>query len=214
MKFNWDDCKVIAVVGNTGSGKTAACFNILSSIKTKDKYIVDHPLPEALEGTGVQNMPAISFEEMSDCVIWIDEPQLIYPKYQKRNNDGLMMMCSLARQRDVTLILSTSDTRWINKGMESYVDTWVIKNLDFNLVKNGSIIKNIISRKYNNIMPASFKLSKEEAIVYCPEHLDRPEKVKVSLPSYWSDKLSKPYKYSSEKLVSIFNNTESDDNSN
>ena len=192
MKFDWASCKVIAVVGNTGSGKTATCFNILSSIQTKDKYIVDHPLPEALEGIGIQNIPAIAFEEMSDCVIWVDEPQLIYPKYQKRNNDGLMMMCSLARQRDVTLVLSTSDTRWINKGMESYVDTWVIKNLDFNLVKNGSVIKSIINRKYNNIMPSSFKLNKEEAIVYCPDQLDRPEKVKVSLPHYWSDKLSKP----------------------
>ena len=140
MSFNWDKTKVVSVVGNTGSGKTAACFNILSAVKDRKTYIVDHPFPEALEGSGVQNIPSISFEDVSDCVIWVDEPQLVFPKYERRNNDALLMMCSLARQRDITLVFSTSDTRWINKGMESYVDTWLIKNLDFNMVKQLIIV--------------------------------------------------------------------------
>ena len=141
--FNWSKCKVISVVGNTGSGKTASCYNILNSIKDKQKYIVDHPFPQALEGTGVLNLPNINFEEVTDSVIWIDEPQLVFPKGEKKNNDALMQMCSLARQRDVTLMVSTSDTRWINRGLESYIDTWLIKNLDFNLVKQGSITQKI-----------------------------------------------------------------------
>lgn len=204
MTFDWNFCKVVSVVGNTGSGKTAACFNILSSFKDRDLFIVDHPFPEALEGTNIQNIPSISFEEVSDCVIWIDEPQLVFPKYEKRNNDSLLMMCSLARQRDITLLFSTSDTRWINKGMEAYVDTWVIKNLDFNLVKQGSVIKKIIQQKYHNIMPTTFKLGQDESIVYCPNQLERPIKVKSKLPSFWTEKLSKPYKYSASRFDSIF----------
>ena len=141
-----------------------------------------------------------------DCVVWVDEPQLVYPKYEKRNNDGLLMMCSLARQRDITLIFSTSDTRWINKGMEAYVDTWVIKNLDFSMVKQGSIIKKIISQKYHNIMPNTFRLKQNEAIMYCPDQLPRPEKVSIELPSFWSESLSKPYKFSTQKTSSIFGN--------
>ena len=204
MSFNWDKTKVVSVVGNTGSGKTAACFNILSAVKDRKTYIVDHPFPEALEGSGVQNIPSISFEDVSDCVIWVDEPQLVFPKYERRNNDALLMMCSLARQRDITLVFSTSDTRWINKGMESYVDTWLIKNLDFNMVKQGSIIKKIIAQKNHNIMPSTFKLAQEEAILYCPNQLDRPQKVKMGLPSFWSEKLSKPYKYSALNTSKIF----------
>ena len=204
MKFEWNRCKVISVVGNTGSGKTATCFNILAKCEGRKKYIVDHPYPEALDGTGVENIPCISFEEISDCVVWVDEPQLVYPKYEKRNNDGLLMMCSLARQRDITLMFSTSDTRWINKGMEAYVDTWIIKNLDFTMVKQGSVIKKIISQKYHNIMPSTFKLEKNEAIMYCPDQLSRPEKVKIELPQFWSETLSKPYKFSTQKTTSIF----------
>jgi hypothetical protein len=202
--FSWNKCKVVAVVGHTGSGKTASCFNIMESIKDRSKYIVDHPFPEALEGTGVENISSINFEDISDSVVWVDEPQLIFPKGEKKSNDALMMMCSLARQRDITLMFSTSDTRWINRGMESYVDTWVIKNLDFNLVKQGSITQKIIKQKYYNIMPNNFKLDVGEAILYSPSQLERPVKVKVPLPSFWSDKLSKPYKYSSDKVNEIF----------
>jgi hypothetical protein len=202
--INWNSCKVIAVVGHTGSGKTASCFNILSNIKDRSRYVVDHPFPEALEGTGVENIASINFEDLSDSAVWIDEPQLVFPKGEKKSNDALMMMCSLARQRDITLIFSTSDTRWINRGMESYVDTWLIKNLDFNLVKQGSITQKIIKQKYYNIMPSTFKLKVSEGILYCPAQMDRPIKIEVPLPPYWSEKLSKPYKYSADKTNKVF----------
>ena len=67
--FNWSKCKVISVVGNTGSGKTASCYNILNSIKDKSKYVVDHPFPQALDGTGVSNLQNINFEEVTDSVV-------------------------------------------------------------------------------------------------------------------------------------------------
>jgi len=202
--FNWSKCKVISVVGYIGSGKTASCYNILNSINDKNKYVVDHPFPQALEGTGVSNIQNINFEEVTDSVVWIDEPQLVFPKSEKKNNDALMQMCSLARQRDVTLIVSTSDTRWINRGLESYIDTWMIKNLDFNLVKQGSITQKIIKQRYHNIMPNNFRLALNEAILYCPNQIDRPIKVDVKLPSFWSEKLSKPYKYGIENGLKVF----------
>lgn len=202
--FNWQTCKVVAVVGHTGSGKTASCFNILDSMKERKKYVVDHPFPEALAETGVENIGSLNFEDVSDSAVWIDEPQLVFPKGEKKSNDALMMMCSLARQRDITLIFSTSDTRWINRGMESYVDTWLIKNLDFNLVKQGSITQKIIKQKYYNIMPNTFKLKVSEGILYCPSQMDRPIKVDIPLPSYWSEKLSKPYKFSADKINQVF----------
>jgi len=205
MEFDWSLCKVVSVVGETGSGKTATCYSIMDEMKGRKKYVVDHPTPEILKPSGLINLPELSMDEICDCVLWIDEPQLVYPKYQKRNNDHLMMLYSLARQRDITLILSTSDTRWINKGMESYVATWVIKNLDFSLVKQGSVIKNIIAQKYHNIMPKSFRMDKPEAILYCPNQLNRPQKIEIPLPKYWSEKFSKPYKFSMDAITNLFN---------
>jgi hypothetical protein len=40
--------------------------------------------------------------------------------------------------------------------------------------------------------------------LYCPNQLDRPQKVKMGLPSFWSEKLSKPYKYSALNTSKIF----------
>ena len=205
MDFDWSRCKVVAVVGETGSGKTASCYSIMDAINDRDKFIVDHPFPEILGESGISNIPDLSMDEISDCCLWIDEPQLVFPKYQKRNNDHLLMLYSLARQRDITLLLSTSDTRGINKGMESYVDTWLIKNLDFDLVKQGSVIKKIIAQKYHNIMPKGFRMAQDEAILYCRNQLDRPQKISIPLPEYWSEKFSKPYKFSMDAVNSIFN---------
>ena len=204
IDFDWNKCKVVSVVGETGSGKTATCYSIMDKIKGRKKYIVDHPYPQILERSGITNLPELSMDDIYDCCVWIDEPQLVFPKYQKRNNDHLMMLYSLARQRDITLLLSTSDTRWINKGMEAYVDTWLIKNLDFDLVKQGSVIKKIIAQKYHNIMPKGFRMNQTEAIIYCKAQLERPHKINVPLLKYWSEKYSKPYKYSEKSISNIF----------
>lgn len=203
-EFNWNKCKLIAVVGETGSGKTASCFTIMDAIKDRKKFIVNHPTPHILTESGIENIPDLSMDSMVDCALWIDEPQLIYPKYQKKNNDHLLMLYSLARQRDITLIVSTSDTRWINKGMEAYVDTWLIKNLDFDLVKQGSVIKKIISQKYHNIIPKAFKLDSSEAILYCKNQLAQPHKINIPLPKYWSEKFSKPYKFADTETLNFF----------
>ncbi|MBC8282210.1 MAG: ATP-binding protein, partial [Nitrospinae bacterium] len=101
MDFDWSTCKVVSIVGETGSGKTATCYSIMDQIKEKEKYVVDHPTPDILSPSGVVNIPDLSMDELCDCVLWIDEPQLIFPKYQKKNNDHLMMLYSLARQRDI-----------------------------------------------------------------------------------------------------------------
>mgnify|MGYP005824278349 FL=1 len=204
MSFAWNKCKIITIIGDTGSGKTACGYSILDKISDRPKYILNHPVPKLLSDTGIKNIKDLDTDSLRDCALWIDEPQLIFPKYDKRNNDALLMLYSIIRQKDIVLLLSTSDTRWINKGMEAYVDTWVIKDLDFTLIKQGSTIKKIIAQKYHNIMPAGFSMDKNEAILYCRNQLDRPENIKIPLPSYWSEKLSKPYKYSKDTNIRVF----------
>ena len=204
MSFSWSKCKIITVIGDTGSGKTACSYSILDKITDRDKYILNHPLPDILGPSGIKNIKDLDTDSLKDCALWIDEPQLIFPKYDKRNNDSLLMLYSLIRQKDIVMILSTSDTRWINKGMEAYVDTWGIKDLDFSLIKQGSTIRKIIAQKYHNIMPAGFSMAKDEAILYCRNQLDKPESIQVPLPEYWGEQFSKPYKYSKDTNIKVF----------
>lgn len=190
--IDWNKLTCICCCGDIGAGKTGACFSILDKFNKRKKYIYKHPAPEILGPSGITNIDEINYDQLIDCVIYIDEPQLnLAPQ---RDKNGFIKFLSLLRQRDVTAILSTSDTRWVSKSLESYVDCWIIKDLDFDSVKQGSTIKRIITDYYNNIMPSHFSLPKEEAIIYSRKFLQKPIKAKVNLPKYWSQDFSKPYK--------------------
>ena len=193
--IKWENLKTIAVVGETGAGKTATCFKILDQFRKK-KFIFNHPQPHILKAAGVSNIEKLSLHELSDCVVYIDEPQLTFVDAKETRN--LIRLYSLARQRDITILFSTSDTRWVSIAMEAYVDCWVIKNIDYSTVKRGSQIKKIIEMFVYNINPESFRLDIDEAIMYCRRFLpDGPQKIKVLLPKYYDDYFSKPYKYAS-----------------
>ena len=63
------------------------------------------------------------------------------------------------------MVFSTSDTRWITRGLESYIDVWLIKDIDVALVKQGSMIKKII-KKNSLIDPEAFKCRIDEYLFY------------------------------------------------
>lgn len=190
-----DKIKVASVVGTTGSGKTALVFSFLDYYKKqgKDVYILRHPNPKLIEAQGFKNLYSIEdIQSMKDLVLFIDEPQLLLPSYKKRNNDLMLNLFSLVRQRDIKLILATSNTRYINKGIESYVDTWVIKDIDYETTKNGSTIKHIISENAL-IDPRGFRLKVEEYLIYNRQFPALSGKQTFKLPSYFNDDWSKPY---------------------
>lgn len=193
---NWKEisktAKSIAIAGTTGTGKTAIGYKILE-VFDKPVYVLKHPRPELLKERGF--LPLFRFsdiERLSHCVIWIDEPQLYISYYEKRINSALMRLLSLCRQREITLILSTSDTRFINRGLESYIDVWIIKDLEFDLVKQGSIIKKII-KENTFIIDDGLKLSVEEYIFYSRRFDEFNGKHTFQKPSYFDERYSKPF---------------------
>lgn len=194
-KFDWSEIKICAIVGEPNSGKTACAYTILDQIKNRKKYVYRHPTPEILEPSKIENLGELNFGRLVDCALWIDEPQLIFRRGDVKSHNSFLRLYSLARQRDIILILSTSDTRWFTVAMESYIDTWVIKDLDFNTIKRGSTIKEIIKSYYHDIFTHEFHLECYEALLYCRKQLDGPKKINIPLPKYWNDQFSKPYKY-------------------
>jgi hypothetical protein len=207
--FDFNKSQLIMCCGSIGSGKTLTCFNIMDQFEKDKLFIYDHPLPEALPKKFI-NITSLNFDDLSDAVLWIDEVQLAIPKADKKNNDALVMLYSLARQKDLILLMSTSNTRWVNRGVEEYIDTWVIKNMNFDMAKQGSEIKNIVKRYSYNVLinKNGFKLKQNEALIYSHVQLDRPIKQKIQVPPYWSDKLSKPYKYGNNERMRVFKDYE------
>jgi hypothetical protein len=105
----------------------------------------------------------------------------------------LVKLTSLCRQKEITFIFSTSDTRWVNRSVEAYVDTWIVKDLEYGMVKQGSLIKKII-QKYTFISPDGFRLNDNEFLLYNRKFPEMSGRDSFDLPKFWSDEYSKPYK--------------------
>lgn len=187
--------KVILIFGETGSGKTCLAFKCLDNIKDKKEvYIYKHQIPKAIEEIGFKNINNIAeISNLRNCVIWIDEPQLLFPRADKKTNDFLIRLYTLARQRKITLLLSTSDSRWVNKSTESFVNSWFVKDCEAELLKNGSKIKNIIKNN-SPFGLVDFKLDENEFLYYDRSELKQQGKYKFNPSKYWCETLSTPYK--------------------
>jgi len=194
IKNNLDTLKSICVVGETGTGKTSFCFYLLDLFKkysNKKIYAYKFPKQELLEPLGIEKI--YSMEELiglRDSVVLLTEPQITLPKYDKRNNDNLQKILSLARQRDIIIIIDTSDTGYINRRLESYIHLWIIKDLEYSLVKQGSIIKKII--KDNTFIDArEFRLDKSEFLFYSREFYKLNGKWNFKEPESFNEEISK-----------------------
>jgi hypothetical protein len=193
--------KSICIVGETRSGKTALSYAICAHIHTTFQlpvYVYNHPRPDLLQPMGYKNLQSIAdVERLQDCILYCDEPQLSLPAAQKRNNDAIMALLSMCGQRGITLILSTSDTRYVNRGLESYIECWMVKDLDPLLVKQGSTIRNII-RSATFIDWTGFRCEKDEYVFSSRSFREENGRKRFALPEFWNDALSSPYRIAPE----------------
>lgn len=184
----------IAILGDRGSGKTALACHLLDVVDDRPVYVFQHPKQELVIERGWLNMYRLEqLYDVDNVVVWIDEPQLSIPKLDKRANEGLQKLLSIARHRDITLILSTCDSRWITRALEAYVSVWLLKDTEPRLLKQGSLAKQII-RKHTIVDPDEFHLEPWQYLAYyrhMPELDGEPHVFKR--PEWWSDAWSKPY---------------------
>jgi hypothetical protein len=195
--FQYDNPLSIVVFGDRGSGKTALshCINDkIRQVKNRPVYVFKHPRPDLMTNIGYKNISALSdIKKLQNCVLWLDEPQLSLPKIEARNNETLAQILSIGRHSNIILVITTSDSRWVNKHLESYIDLWIIKDTDYTMIKNGSKIRNII-KEYENFSPESFELQKNEYLLYMRKNKEFQGKYTFQLPKYYSQEYSKTYK--------------------
>lgn len=183
----------LCILGHRGSGKSAFAAYLLSQVKDRDVYVFDHASPELIEEQGWKNLYRIEeIYRLQNCVIWADEVQLTIPTLDKRANEGLAKLLSIARHRDITLILSTSDSRWVTRGLESWVDCWAIRDCEASLLKNGSLAKKVI-KKFVVVSPEEFRLEKNEYLFYYRARPDLDGMHENPLPDFFDLRWSKPF---------------------
>lgn len=187
--------RTIAIVGNIGSGKTCLALALLSRETQRPVYIYRYPKPDLLRQMGSNIRIMYSIEDLAtthNSVVYIDEIQLHIPTYDKKTNDALRRVLSLMRQRNNTIVIGTSDTRFVTRGLESYIETWMIKDIDIDLVKQGSKIKKIMNR-YSLVLPSELKLNVNEFILDIREMPEISGRHTFSPPAFWNESLSTPY---------------------
>ncbi len=198
--INWNkiinNLGVVFITSDVGEGKTAVSFHILERLKLqKPVYVFKHPKPELVTKLGFKVMHSIDeIENLRNIILYIDEPQIVFPKYEKRGSIVLNKILSLSRQKDITLILSTSDTRYITASEEFYVSTYIIKRIDYDMVKRGSKIRKII-RETATITPEGYSdnIKKSEFVFYNRKLVELNRKHSFKLPEFFNDEYSKPF---------------------
>ena len=192
-KENLSKVKTIGIFGDTGTGKTALAYRIIKERGLKEVYFIKHPRPEVIEKLGFENLMNLEeLDKLSDCLIFWDEPQLSSGIYDKKTNSIIAKVCSLSRQRNITIIIVSSDTRIFTKHNEAYIDLWLVKDCDFSMVKQRSKIWKII--KDNSILdPQGFRLEINEFLAESRKLKRINRKYTFELIKEWNDDLSKPY---------------------
>ena len=196
LKDVLEKVQMISIFGKIGSGKTALAFKLLEWLADKKPiYVIKHPQPKLIEEFGYINIESINdIEKLSDCVVYFDEPQLALDVADYKRDRIMARVCSLARQRDIKLIISTSDSRLLSPRVEAYIGLWLIKDCEFALTKQRSMLRHIII-KNSLVSPDGFKLKDNEFVADTREHYTINGTHTFTLPDNWSDELSKAYKH-------------------
>jgi energy-coupling factor transporter ATP-binding protein EcfA2 len=187
--------KVICVLANTGSGKTALSHRVADALHEatgRRVFVYRHPTPQILPTHYDVLYRFGDIEHLRDAILLLDEPQLTIPIQDKQQNTAMLKLFSLCRQRNITVILTTSDTRYVTRGMEAYVDEWLLKDLEPSMVKQGSMAKKII--KDNVLLSVDgYVCGVDEFVRYNRKTPQFNGRHKFALPSYWTKNHSTPF---------------------
>lgn len=138
-----DKVKSVCIIGDIDAGKTNLAFYLLRQYKGARKiYLVGYPKK-------IDNFASLSnwqdMFKLTNSIIFIDELQKFIKIYDRRANYDLMELISLFKHQNNTLIFTTQLSQFITRGVEAFVDCWVLTRLmDLATLKNGSKPKRVI----------------------------------------------------------------------
>lgn len=157
-------------------------------------FVFKHPRPEIIKKRGYKPLYELGeIANLQNCALYIDEPQLFLRHYEKRANESLENLMTLCRQRNITLVLSTADTRFLTRGLEYFTDAFCILDINLDLVKQGSSISKII-KKNSPITSQDWRLPIGKYLFYSREYYQFNGLKTFKKPIWFNDNFSKPFK--------------------
>lgn len=197
-KQNWkvlSEARSIYILGSVRTGKSSLAFGLAKKLQEfKKVYYFNFPKKHLLKEQGfyhLENLNQISL--ITDAVIVMDEIALSIKKYEKKNNDELQKILTLAGQNNLTIIFISQISQMVNKTLESLIDCFVVMDFDYQNIKNGSRCKNMI-KDYSTFAPEHFKLNKGEFLFYSRNFPVFESFAKFPLPENFTAEWSLAYK--------------------
>ncbi len=193
------DTGIILILGHRGSGKSVLAYSILEYLHQKGRHknllVYNFPKPEILPDF-IQPIYDINFPENSAVII--DEAYIEFSarSAMSKKNKMVDMLNGLARQKDLLIIYITQDSTRIDINIIRSADVLMIKRLSKRQVE---FERKEIRRWLLNIKSALDDIDNYKNAVYIDCDTDKYQCSKVitncvTLPFFWSDKLSKSWK--------------------
>ena len=156
--------KPIAVLGDTGSGKTNLAFYFCSLMPETKKFLLGYP--KEVEGyTRLNDIDELG--QLHNCILLIDEYTKYFPVWEKKTNYKLLELLQFAEHNQIKLILTTQLSQAITKQTEAYIKTWAIKQVNIRRLKNWGTPKYVIRNiKHPRITQDYMRLMINEYIWY------------------------------------------------
>lgn len=183
--------QIILIFGKRGSGKSTLGFRMMENIQAKKKrpsFVLG--VKQSLLPSWIDSVESVD-EVRNGGVILVDEGAIAFSARQsmKKGNVELGKMLAIARHKDLTLIFITQNTGMIDRN--------VLNLTDVVIAKEGSLLQKKMERPVvRDFVAKSDKaikaLERNERVAHCYIFSDDFEGLcKVSLPSFWSTKISK-----------------------
>jgi len=185
---------IITIAGKRGSGKSTLGFRIMENARAKKKrpcYVIG--VPQEVLPNWIESIEGLD-EVKNGGVVLVDEGAISFSSREsmKKGNRQLGKLMAVARHKDLTLILITQNTGMIDKNVLNLTDTVILKQ--------GSLLQERMER---DVMKDLYK-DANKVLGKIPTK-DRPKysyvvddeytgKMGATVPSFWSDKISKNQK--------------------
>jgi len=183
------------IIGKKGSAKTSLGFTIMvksAELSKRKAYIFRFPNEEILKQVPVPVKNIFTFKELnnlSNAVCLIDEAHLWFDVLNKQVNQELKNILALSRQNNVSFIFVTHNSYFITKGLFSYLDV--------------RIIKEVSEGHWDTERPHMAKLYRETNIIGRENFFIDCDiyrgKESFEKPKWFSDDFSKAYKNTKKK---------------
>ena len=134
---------VFGVVASVHQGKTNTLFNIIEEVKNNKNntsifcYFYHSKYKELLKGVEFFNTWE-DFENLRDCVVFIDEFHTFFKLSNRHNNELVKQLLTDIEQRNIKLFLCSAVKNYNGLICDAVGNNWILKSLQLKECVNGS----------------------------------------------------------------------------